>query len=567
MAFHQPTRQAMQKALRPAADERETTGAHPLAQQQVAQPEQSQTWVLFSPASESQTASEFSETQQSGQTAGRSRPSDLGTNVEGRSDQLGDDGFSVEPSVIGHDALEDDAELDSLDSHLPSFRSVPGIDMRHDEHHYSAPVLPAHDGLGSFHLDNPAISADAQNQIYQFEKFNPRRLHSRQDSLEHTQIEFDQEHPGEAEKRHRIEAWRLEHSRVLLEEVQKETRRRRRSQASLRQVQNLASSTAPDARASADAEDDDLAWHDEDATALEDDSGNDFTAFTQRIIKDLLGIDDRLLSILLGGSIVDDQQELSSTPRASQLNKSGLTATQDHVDWRDHLTEVISREIGLLVNQLSQHPGAFSTFSNLQQVPLPYAGLPIIPEVSTLPTHRSSVKSTKSESPAADFKPTVAGPTRPISIPGQPVDCHASEDTDMEGAFTKDEWEQDLDIKLVFRYIRSRFTSRPASTAQNNMNHPATSNTQDMAAKAARVRQHHPLISRARPTERRTFKATAPSSPSVALRHQSSCASQSTRRSARRSSCSSRHYWDIGGSLGTGSMIASNGPMGSWGEV
>ncbi|PTB74680.1 hypothetical protein M440DRAFT_6072 [Trichoderma longibrachiatum ATCC 18648] len=52
------------------------------------------------------------------------------------------------------------------------------------------------------------------------------------------------------------------------------------------------------------------------------------------------------------------------------------------------------------------------------------------------------------------------------------------------------------------------------------------------------------------------------------MRHHSSCASQSTRRSARRSSVSSRHYWDIGGSIGTGSMIAAapNAPMGSWGE-
>ena len=558
----------MQRALRPAADERETPGAHPSVQHQDAQPDQSQTWILFSPASESQTASDFSGTQQSGHTAGRSRLSDPGTNVEGRSDQLGDDGFSVEPSVIGHDALEDDAELDSLDSHLPSFRSVPGVDLRHDDHHYSAPVLPAHDGLGSFHLDNPAISADAQNQIYQFEQFNPRRLRRRRDSLDRVQLEFDQEHPGEAEKRHRIEAWRLEHSRVLLEEVQKETRRRRRSQASLRQVQNLASSAGSDARPIGDVEDDDLAWHDEDATASEHDSGNGFTKFTQRIIKDLLGIDDRLLSILLGGSLVDDEQELSSTPRASQLNHGTLIATEDNVDWRDHLTEVISRELGLLVNQLSQHhPGAFSTFSQIQQTPLPYAGLPVIPEVGTPPTDRSLTNLAKSEAPAADFKPTVSAPTRPISISGRPVESHATEDTDMEGAFTKEEWEQDLDIKLVFKYIRSRFTSRPANTPQNNMNHPATSSTQDAAAKAARVRQHHPLISRARPTERRTFKATAPSSPSVALRHQSSCASQSTRRSARRSSCSSRHYWDIGGSLGTGSMIASNGPMGSWGEV
>ncbi|KAJ3472790.1 hypothetical protein NLG97_g10716 [Lecanicillium saksenae] len=94
----------------------------------------------------------------------------------------------------------------------------------------------------------------------------------------------------------------------------------------------------------------------------------------------------------------------------------------------------------------------------------------------------------------------------------------------------------------------------------------ATTSMQDAAARVARVRQHHPLIARARPMERRPFRAVTPSSP-IAARPRSSCASQSTRRSARRSSTSSRHYWDIGGSLGTGSMIGPQGPMGSWGEV
>jgi hypothetical protein len=134
--------------------------------------------------------------------------------------------------------------------------------------------------------------------------------------------------------------------------------------------------------------------------------------------------------------------------------------------------------------------------------------------------------------------------------------------------FTQEEWERDLDIKLVFKYLRSHFSSRPTSiTVSGGTSHLATSSTLDSAAKAARVRLHHPLVSgRTRPVERRTFKVTSPSSP-VALRHASSCASQSTRRSARRSSVSSRHYWDIGSSLGTGSVVASNGPMGSWGEV
>lgn len=562
----------MQRALRPNIDEREPPGAHSTAPNQERPTDQSQTWTLFAPASEGQTASDFSETLPSVHTAARSRFSDLGTlNTAARSTQAIDDGASVEPSVIGHDLAEDDAELDSLDSHLPSFRSLPGLHSHHgpvdDDHHAhdTIPVLPAHDGLGSFRLDNAASGNDVQNQIYQFERFNPRRIRRRRDSLEHAQLDLEQEHPGEAEKRHRIEAWRLEHSRVLLEEVQRETRRRRRSQASLRQVQNLA--VAPEASRAADS--DDMTWHDEDSTTTQEPEvgTNGFSSTAQKMIQDFFGIDDRMLSILLGASFMADEEDLSSTPRASQLNEGALTTTDDG-SWRDRLMDIVSRELGLLVHQLSQHPGAFSTFSQVQQMPLPYAGLPVIPEVGTPPTAQSSTGLARSEPPpTTDFKPTVSAPTQPISISERRTNAPEVDDTVMDDTFTKEEWEQDLDIKLVFRYIRSRFTSRASTSTQGNVNHATASSAQDMAAKAARVRQHHPLIARARPTERRSFKAIAPTSPVVALRHHSSCASQSTRRSARRSSGSSRHYWDIGGSLGTGSVIASKGPMGSWGEV
>lgn len=236
------------------------------------------------------------------------------------------------------------------------------------------------------------------------------------------------------------------------------------------------------------------------------------------------------------------------------------------------MLETVSRELGMLVNRLSHHhPGAFSTYTRVQQAPLPYAGLPVIPESSpTPPTEAATSARPTTQAPFPEFKPTIHQASQPIGIPRRDseasTDTPAREDVSMGNTFTKEEWEQDLDIKLVFRYLRSRF-SRSNSSPASGATPLGTATAQDAAAKAARVRQHHPLIARTRPAgERRGFKATTPGSP-AALRHQSSCASQSTRRSARRSSVSSRHYWDIGGSLGTGSMIASNGPMGSWGEV
>ena len=186
-------------------------------------------------------------------------------------------------------------------------------------------------------------------------------------------------------------------------------------------------------------------------------------------------------------------------------------------------------------------------------------------------------------------------PTLPAVPHAQPMDIprtktaegpgEASGADKLTGTFTQQEWEQDLDIKLVFRYLRNRFTSSRAA-ASNQPGHSQsaahnTSSAQDAAARAAaRVRQHHPLVRGVHSHQRRTsFKVSVPAgAPSQLVRHASSCASQSTKRSGRRGSMSvssrhsSRHYWDLGardgaGSIGTGSMIASTGPMGSWGEV
>ncbi|KAL6865620.1 hypothetical protein ACO1O0_001715 [Amphichorda felina] len=570
MAFHQPTRPSVQRAVRLPTDEREVpTGQSQARHQDNQQLDQSQTsWVLFSPVTEGTSTSEFSEVTPSLQTPGRSRLSDVGSlNTVAKSDHHGEGSLAAPPSADDDDFGEDDGELDSLDSHLPSFRSLPERNSHSQpgNQHPEVTVFPSHDGLGSFHLDHPTSGMETQDHIYQFERFNPQRTRRRRESIDRMQTEWENEYMREAEKRDRIEAWRLENSRVLIDEIQRETRRRRRSRAPLRHVQTT-NANPGQTQQPGGAESDNMTWHDEDAAVSTDKPESFIARFTHKVIKDLLGIDDRLLSILLGEAI-PEEDDLSRTPRASQLVGQAVQPATDDSSWQIQILERVSRELGLLVNQLSQHPGAFSTYAKVQQMSLPYAGLPVIPESSTPVTAGEVAGSSQSERPPAlEFQPTVNQPGRPINIPGRQAETTTGGDVDMSNSFTQEEWERDLDIKLVFRYIRSRFSSRTSSSQPAGSSHIATSSTQDAAAKAARVRQHHPLISRSRATERRSFKAAAPSSP-VALRHHSSCASQSTRRSARRSSCSSRHYWDIGGSLGTGSLIASNGPMGSWGEV
>ncbi|KAF4466453.1 hypothetical protein FALBO_6694 [Fusarium albosuccineum] len=570
MAFHQPTRQSIQRVVRPPVDEQELPRREaPITQER--QQEESQTWVLFA-LTDVTTTSYLTETDQSLLTPGRSRVGDLGSlNSAVKSEAGANSRLSAAASAVED---EDDAELDSLDSHLPEFRSLPGIySPPQDTNQGSLPVFPGHDGLGSFHLDQPTLGADAQEQIYQFERFNPRRQHRRKESFDLRQLDVEHHEVQESEKRQRIEAWRLEHSRVLLGEIQRETRRRRLSQASLHK--RSPSNPIPVASHPAlDTESDNMTWHDEDAMGSPSESEGFLTKITRRFMRDVIGLDDRMISIFLGEATPEDGEDLSSTPRASQQLGVQPPQSMSREAWQLDILEKMSRDLGMLVSQISHHPGAFSTYTRVQQMPLPYAGLPIIPESNTSHSAAENIQPADPDHASfPQFKPTMQAASRPIDIrgrssepPADPVQA-PQQDTPMGNTFTQEEWERDLDMKLVFRYLRSRFMPRNSNPPPSTAAHLATSSNQDIAAKLARVRQHHPLVSRMRPpAERRTFKATTPTSP-VALRHPSSCASQSTRRSARRSSVSSRHYWDIGGSLGTGSVIASNGPMGSWGEV
>lgn len=601
MAFHQPTRQSLQRIVRPTSSDRDVaqhTDQPPQPQVQAA-PDESQTWVLFSPATDGTTsASYLSSAGESVPTPGRSRFSDLGSlHTVARSHLETDSRQSAAflSTAIDEESVEDDAELDSLDSHLPEFRTASSTynqpPLPAAVQHHTTPVLPAHDGLGSFRLDAPA-QPEVQEQIYAFEQFNPRRLRRRRESIELAELEIQEEREQQAHKIQRIEAWRLEQSRILLDEIHKETKRRRLSlsRPAARHHDEARDELVGDSSTHTVRPDDDpesMEWHEEPSPQAPEEPGL-FASITRKVIRDIIGVDERLLSLLLGESLPEDD-DLSSTPRAdapgarpSTPPPPPPTAEQsEQSSWQLQMLNHVAKELGDLINHLSPpHPGAFSTYARMQQMPIPYAGLPVIPETATAAaTPRPMSRGSQEASVIVpEFKPTVPSQANPINIPHRPSTLNSHRDESSSDAagpatFTQEEWERELDVKLVFRYLRSRFTSRTASAPSflSGTSHLATCSTQESAAKAARVRQHHPLVARTRPpAERRTFKATAPPSPSAmrhAHAHASSCASQSTRRSARRSSVSSRHYWDIGGSLGTGSMIASVGPMGSWGEV
>lgn len=582
MAFRQPTHQTPQR-IYTAPKETQIQAQHGVHQHPNHLADE-QEWILFSPSAASTTDRTYTTSTARTRTAGHSRISDLGSlDTAARSY---DDGETSENAI---DDDEEDGELDSLDSHLHQFGQDHSVYGPSGE--VSGTVLPTHDGLGSFRLDQ-AMDDEVQEHLYAFERFNPRRVKRRRESLELGMLELENERAAEVERTRRIEQWRMEQSQALVEEIQKETRRRK-----------LSISTTGRSRLLEDTEQEDLATLNRVDLATENGSVPEekieglWNRITTRVIRDLMGIDDDLLSIIFGESLPEDV--LSKTPPASTLLHPRLGVVprleEDKSSWEYRLLERIARELGILVNQLSDHPGAFSTYLQAQQMPLPYAGLPVIPETAReqqlLPESLTSTLTTDQQ-----FIPTLQTATQPLPIPISSTSLAPSplEDTNatprasdsLSQPITQADWERELDISVVFRYLRSRFTAKFQSSPTlsptsdfitSGTAHLATASTADAAARAARVRQHHPLVTRQPITkdrrcsiELRTWKATVPgrSASPVVVNHirrsSSSCASERLKRN----SGSSRHYWDFGNpSVGSGSLIASTGCMGSWGEV
>ena len=585
MAFRQPTYHAPQRIYNTPDD---TQAQAQPAVQPVTQPQHladSQEWILFSPAAESTTDRTYTTSTARTRTVGRSRISDFGSlDTAARSYGYDEDGEDPVEE-------EEDGELDSLDSHLHEFRE-PSLYRQGEA---SGTVLPTHDGLGSFRLDQ--MSEEVQEHLYAFERFNPRRVKRRRESVDMGALDLENERAAEAERTRRIETWRMEQSRLLVDEIQRETRRRKQSMSTERrsfledgEQEDVATLSNVDVGTESDV-------------VPGDENESFWNRITRRVIRDLMGIDDDLLSIIFGEALPEDD-DLSTTPPADAARSISATNQYDKSSWELRLLERIARELGILVNQISDHPGAFSTYLHSQQTPLPYAGLPVIPESARdVPTTTTLDDSTLTSNP--QFLPTLQT-TQLVSIPiPTPTTSLAShlpqEDLDstprpanpLSQPLTREEWERDLDLKMVFRYLRSRFVSKfrsspsPANVdfvaGTSGTSHLATASTADTAARAARVRQHHPLVTRQKSNterdrrwsvERRTWKATIPTGASVIVgghvrRGSSSCASE--RLSAKglgKRSGSSRHYWDFGGqSVGSGSLVAGVGGMGSWGEV
>lgn len=617
--------------------------------------DESTQWVLFSPSQPSTTAR--THTNSTERTAGASRLSDLddsfGTQTRSVF-ELGDDDDVDEDEDEGdnvgeqgdndNDILDEEGtELDSLDDGLHAFRAPSLVDdefpaQQVDQTSPPAAVLPTHDGLGSFQ----ASSHTVQDQLWQHEQYNPQRRPElrlrRQSSVQrHLDMVAEQEQMTNAERERwqRIEKWRMEQSRALLQEVERETRRRRRrtSRAS-RTSDQVSSSSFSSARhqrvRSESLQSVPETPHERPASLSSSSSqttepGTDepfWRRFTRKVIRDLIGIDDSVLSVIFGESLPDDvlNQEHDNnndndidTPAgtgstALKMDEAirrelGSSVPDDQNHWQTKLLQRIAHELGVLVHQLCEHPGAFTTYLNLSNdISNEYAGIPISrTEDDTLnrPT-RASVPSTSTETTSNDdsilsphFGPTLPDPSGREHAAQWGIEEDDPVEPLSESARLQQEkeyWERELDIMMVFRYLRNRFSARNNNTDSTTTTSPSHRQPQDASRRAAIIRQHHPLVARAQSRSRaqhsrrqsqHSAAAAASAGPtgisSPLLRQNfrrpsSSCASHSAKLSAissrRTLTGSSRNYWDIGGSVESGSAIAPvGGGMGSWGDV
>lgn len=508
--------------------------------------EDSQEWVLFTPSTADSTITRTHTTH----TVGASRVSDISLNTAARSS-----------SVLDEDVTED-GDLDSLDDGLHAFREPPLYPIVSNQ--TQAPLLPAHDGLGTFQASSPPVL----EQLWQHEQYNPKRKHDgqhrRPSSIQRRLDTIDEmEAQANEEKRMRIEKWRMEQSQALMEEVERETRRRLRRGSRLSSFQETMLSVNDDVLGSTPKQSDYLPQPVPDA----EESEPFWRRITKKFIRDVIGIDEPLLSVIFGESLpeeVDTRPSSSSAPLPT-IPEQSLDAQAVDDAWRDRLLQRIAHELGVFVHQLSPHPGAFNTYSSSPD----YAGMPVsMPQPKrtvppNAPISQVQMKETITSTLSPNFPPTLRDPAHAESwgFEEEPASTSSPLDSSRSLQREREYWERELDLKMVFRYLRDRFVTRVPSVQSPQ----ATRQTvEDAATRAAIIRQHHPLVARAHQSPVRARRDSRTS----LRRPQSSCASESVRSSRRASlarSGSSRNFWDLGGSIGSATSLVASG--GAWGEV
>ncbi|KAF2102224.1 hypothetical protein NA57DRAFT_35382 [Rhizodiscina lignyota] len=600
--------------------------------------DETEEWILFSPQAPSTTdKTHTTSTDRTPRTAGLSRLSDFGSlDTAARSDQIGERQEEDDNITCQGTEIEDDAELDSLDDGLHAFHEPSEYGGRQRLDDSGGTVLPTHDGLGTFQASSTLV----QNQLWQFERYNPRRTKHRRRSSVQRQLDRLDEGPDfgvDTEKMRRIEKWRVEQSIALLEEIERETRRMRRmSRATIARsrADSIASETKTQESSMPGSYPEVVQEAPQPVQEEAAEQESFWTRFTQRVIRDLMGIDETILSVIFGEELppeakIEPAEDVSTKAEPIMDLEKNNAGEVPYEPWQHRVIERIARELGILVHQLSEHPGAFSTYMRTQEAPA-YAGLPnistvIIPEhatediISPNPTTPGGFTSLSSPATPGTAGPNVYfAPTVPhhrtnsyseASLWGIEEEPDDEEDEPIPGVTDeaarlrqeKEYWERELDVKMVFNFLKQRFSSRPTSPEpvgrprpsihSGNGKAPAAaagaSTPITSARRAAMIRQHHPLVgsssgdaskqqSKRRELLHRQHQYGIPQhmrsgsgrfSGSGRSRSASVASQTSTKKSKRSlsgSSQRSRNFWDAGAG---GSQVGSASGVGVWGEA
>ena len=615
MAFQHPSlvRQpcAAQGSRRETVSESQQNLTTTAGQQVSREPEE---WILF-PTKTRSSLTQTTFTESTEKTADLSQLSNIDSTPTAPRSQIA-------VPVLGIEAIEDD-ELDVLDDSLHAF---------HDPTLYVAPqyfdqatsILPTHDGLGAFHQSSQPM----QEQLRRFE--NPaaapnkgenrlRRRSSVQRRLDLAEVHG--ETIQEDARNERIERWRLEHSRVLLDEIEKETRRRmsysthHTNRVNKRRITDGSSpmriSAAVEDRMAPHCPGEDL-WQ----------------RLTRRFIQSIAGIDDELLAVIFGEILPKSEKVLDHSSKPESRRGQHFSVL-DRKGWEQRLIERLTRELNIFNPKLyrPQHPGTVSPIAEEASEEDSYAGLPLpnSADHSTPNTEQgvsgiSHAPLPSSSSPSPTFKPTLQYQHCPSSSEA----LHAAswgieEETPSErrlhdeARHDRDYWEGTPTISTIFHYIRSRFIASrtPSSSATHQPpRQPSKLTAQQQPPSSASlhratlIRQLHPLIAMQTQTQtqtrrqpsslasqqrtpssillrrqssllRRPILSSTHSGPSAfayhdqILRSQSSCRSESSsvlgkRRRGIICSASSRNYWDVGASSAGDEVSAGGGGWGAY---
>lgn len=576
----------------------------------------SQDWILFSPA-------QHEGQSHSSQTARTStQPSLFGGSLETHVQSQPPEGRADVERSGGASEVDDDegADLDSLDDGLHAFHHHPFSAPSQHLDQSGGTVLPTHDGFGTF-----PSSAGVQEHLWQFERYNPqRRRHVRNRSSVQKQLDaMEEEHDTDLEddRTARIEKWRAEQSRAVLDEIEKETRRRRRkisrmagtgASADVRTLvrENASASSRPGHKEATPQQPKPPV---EGATE-QSRSESFWQRITRRVIQDLIGLDENILSIIFGEALPEDA---TPTPTQSSPIAAAVVAEQ-HAErsvafhdsgysWEIKFLQHIAEELGILVHNLTEHDGrAFSSYVRRRNMAERTSSSPrgISPRQPSTRQRRQSQLNREQAAPIEQSStPTFSQPPLSASdvvdtslwgIEEESEDLRPSPKDDLlSSQQERDYWQRDIDINMIFSYLKRCFSSQPppshssapasvptgplpASWTTNHTTTSALGTSPESLRRAELIRRQHPLVSRA--AERAAAQNTR--RDSLLRRHQmqslslkrpggsSSCASQSTKRSRHsRDGESSRHYWDFGESIGSVGSGPVTSAVGGWGEV